>query len=59
MLNVCEIDKQCVHVILHDNLRNMKKAVDGMEVPSVGCISHTLKLAVHEGLLSQNHRLTC
>ena len=27
--------------------------MDDMEVPSVGCISHTLQLAVHEGLLSQ------
>ena len=51
MLNTCEIDKQRVHVILRDNIRNMKKAVDDMEVPSVGCIS--LLLAVHEGLLSQ------
>ena len=24
-----------------------------MEVPRVSCISHTLQLAVHEGLLSQ------
>ena len=47
-----EIDKQHVHVILRDNVRNMKKAVDDMEVPSVGCVSHTLQLAVHEGLLS-------
>ena len=31
----------------------MKKATDDMEVPSVGCISHTLQLTVHEGLLSQ------
>ena len=53
MLNACEIDKQRVHVILHDNVRNMKKAIDDMEVPSVGCVLHTLKLAVHEGLLSQ------
>ena len=52
MLNVCEIDKQCVHIILHDSVRNMKKAMDDMEVPSVGCVSHT-SAAVHEGLLSQ------
>ena len=46
MLNACEIDKQRVHVTLCNNVRNM-------EVPSVGCISHTLQLAAHEGLLSQ------
>ena len=52
MLNACDTDKQRVHVILHDNIRNMKQAVDDMEAPSVGCISHT-SAAVHEGLLSQ------
>ena len=54
MLNMCEIEKQWVDVILRDNARNMKKAMDGMEVPSMGCVSHTftLQLAVHEGLLS-------
>ena len=52
-LNACDIDKQWVDVILHDNLRNMKKAVDDMEVTSVGRVSHTHQLAVHEGLLSQ------
>ena len=30
MLNMCEIDKQRVHVILHDSTRNMKKAVGDM-----------------------------
>lgn len=50
MLNACEIDKQR---LLRDNVRNMKKAMDDMEVPSVGCISLTLQLAEHEGLLSQ------
>ncbi|KAJ4927700.1 hypothetical protein JOQ06_015503 [Pogonophryne albipinna] len=31
----------------------MVKAMDDLEVKSVGCVSHTLQLAVHEGLLSQ------
>ena len=53
MLNVCEIDKQHVHVILRDNARHMNKAVDDMEVPSTVCVSDTLQLAIHEGLLSQ------
>ena len=48
-----DIDKQHIHVILYDNIRNIEKAMDDMEVPSVGCISHTLQLALHEGLLSQ------
>ena len=42
MLNACEIDKQWVDDILHDNIRNMKKAMDDMEVPSVGWVSQTL-----------------
>ena len=48
MLNACEID-----VISCDNVRNMKQALDDIEVPSVGCVLHTLQLAVYEGLLSQ------
>ena len=53
MLNTFEIDKKCVHIILRDNVSNMKKAMDDMEVPSTDCVSHTLQLAVYEGLLSQ------
>ena len=51
----CKTDSRgdAERVILRDNVRNMKKAVDDMEVPSMGCVSHTLLLAVHEGLLSQ------
>ena len=41
MLNACEIDKQHVHVILRDNVRNKKKENGDMKVPSVGCVSHT------------------
>ena len=46
---MCEIDKQRVHVILQDNIKNMQKEIDDMEVPSVDCVSHTPL----EGLLSQ------
>lgn len=31
----------------------MKKAMDKMNVPSLGCLAHTVQLVVHEGLLSQ------
>ena len=51
MLTWWEIEKQRVHVILRDNAPNMRKAMDDIEVPSVGCVAHTLQLAVHEGLL--------
>ena len=53
MLNSWGIEKQHVHVILRDNARNMKKAMDDMGVPSMGCVAHTLQFIVHEGLLSQ------
>ena len=59
MLKVCEIDKQRVHVILHDNLRNMKKAVDDMEVQSVGCVLHTSAGCTRgSAVTAQRHRLT-
>lgn len=31
----------------------MKKAMDDLGVPSMGCVAHILQLVVHEGLLSQ------
>ncbi len=50
MLNIWGIEKQWVHVILRDNVRNMKKAMDNMGVPSMWGL---LQLVVHKGLLSQ------
>ena len=51
MLCDWQIDKKKVHVILRDNAANMKKAMDQLEVASLGCFAHTLQLIVHEGLL--------
>ena len=48
-----KIPKENVHVVLRDNARNMQKAMDECGVKSVGCMAHTLQLAVHEGVLSQ------
>ncbi|GAA6094340.1 zinc finger BED domain-containing protein 4-like [Tachysurus ichikawai] len=31
----------------------MKKAMDDLRVPSLGCVTHSLQLVVNEGLLSQ------
>lgn len=42
-----------VHGILRDNASNMKKAMDDLGVPSLGCVAHLLQLVVNEGLLSQ------
>ena len=59
MLNAYEIDKQCVHVILRDNVRSMKKAMDDIEVPNVSCVLHRLytRVCCHSAL-SQTHLLT-
>ena len=60
MLNAWDIDRQCDHVILRDNVRNMKKAVDDMEVPSMGCVSHTSAGCTRGSAVTvQHHRLTC
>ena len=53
MLVQWKIPKSNIHVVLRDNASNMKKAMDEMDVPSLGCFAHTLQLVVHEGLLSQ------
>ena len=48
-----KIKKDNVHVVLRDNARNMQKAMDECVVKSLGCMAHTLQLAVHDGVLSQ------
>ena len=53
MLCAWKIDKNKVHVILRDNAANMKKAMDQLGVPSLGCVAHLLQLVVHQGLLAQ------
>lgn len=53
MLRDWKIDKKRVHVVLRDNAANMKKAMDQLGVPSLGCFAHSLQLVVHEGMLSQ------
>ena len=59
---MCEIDKQQVHVTLRDKVRNMEKAVDDMEVSSLGCVPHTPQLTVQRvcchSAASQTHLLT-
>ena len=53
MLRAWNIDKKKVHVILRDNAANMRKAMDQLEVASLGCFAHTLQLVVQHGLLAQ------
>ncbi len=53
MLDGWKIPIAKVHVILRDNASNMKKVMDDLGVPSLGCVAHSLQLVVNEGLLSQ------
>nr|XP_023657625.1 zinc finger BED domain-containing protein 4-like [Paramormyrops kingsleyae] len=53
MLKDWKIQLAKVHVIVRDNASNMKKAMEEIAVPSLGCFAHTLQLVVHEGLISQ------
>ncbi len=53
------ITKDMVHVVLRDNGRNMVKAIKDCGLNSLGCIAHTLQLAVHEGVLSQHSISDC
>ena len=50
MLNARETDKQQVDVILHDNVRNMEKAVDDMKVP---------RCTRESAVTVQRHSLNC
>ena len=54
-----KIPKENVHVVLRDNARNMQKAMDECGVKSLGCMAHTLQLAVHDGVLSQRSISDC
>ncbi len=53
------ITKDMVHVVLRDNGRNMVKAIEDCGLNSLGCMAHTLQLAVHEGVLSQRSISDC
>ena len=46
MLVQWKIPKSNIHVVLRDNASNMKKAMDEMDVPSLGCFAHTLQLCM-------------
>ncbi|XP_041843803.1 zinc finger BED domain-containing protein 4-like [Melanotaenia boesemani] len=53
MFETWHIPKDKVHVILRDNARNMVKGMTDAGLPSLGCMAHTLQLAIHEAVLSQ------
>lgn len=47
------IQREKIHAILTDNAKNMQKAMRDADFPGLPCVAHTLQLAVHEGVLSQ------
>lgn len=59
MLQRWNITKQMVHVVLRDNARNMARALDDCAVNSLGCMAHTLQLALNEAVLSQRAVSDC
>lgn len=59
MFATWKIKKDNVHVVLRDNARNMQKAMEECGVKSLGCMAHTLQLAVHDGVLSQRSISDC
>lgn len=59
MLKQWSITKDRVHVVLRDNARNMTKAMEECGFASLGCMAHTLQLAVNEAVLSQRSITNC
>lgn len=45
MLNSRGIETSWIHVLVRDNARNMKKAMNDMGVKSVGCLEHILRVS--------------
>lgn len=48
-----QIERENVHIIVHDNATNMVKAKADGGYSDLGCFAHTLQLIVNEGVLSQ------
>lgn len=53
LLQVWQIPRERVHVVLRDNAANMAKVMREGGLPTLPCMAHTLQLAVHDGLLAQ------
>ena len=53
MLDILNISKERVHLVLSDNAVNMKKALREACLRGQGCFAHSLQLVVNDGTLSQ------
>ena len=53
MLAKWKIKESQVHLMVRDNAANMVKAMTDGSFSDLGCFAHTLRLIVHDGVLSQ------
>ena len=53
MLQVWNIDRSRVHILIRDNAANLVKGCNDANIKSVSCFIHTLQLVILEGLKSQ------
>ena len=53
MLEEWKITLSLVHVVIRDNGSNMVKAMTEANLPSFGCVAHSLQLVENDGVLSQ------
>ena len=53
MLHAWEIKDNRLHLVIRDDAANMIKAMKDVDLPSFGCLGHTLQLIVNDGILLQ------
>ena len=53
MLQLWELGKERIHLVIRDNAANMVKGMTDAGLPDLGCFAHTLQLVIHDGILSQ------
>ena len=51
MIGGWKMSKERVHLVLTDNVSNMKKALRDCDLCSYGCFAHSLQLVVNSGML--------
>ena len=53
MLQLWELSKDRIHLLIRDNAANMVKGITDAGLPHIGCFAHTLQLVIHDAILSQ------
>ena len=52
MIDYWKISKEQIHLILTDNISNMKKALRDANLSGFGCFAHSLQLVINDGVSS-------